>query len=107
MGGISNKEIRNMIKIRIFGLILALLSAGMVWYNWQELHKHGSYYLKIAAFGPVGVVGGLFLIGFPGFSGVPKTTREKVIVFVVFGLGLLAGLVNTYLMDPGMFGGSR
>jgi hypothetical protein len=37
-------------------------------------------------------------------AGKPNTTKEKVIVFAVFAIGLLAGLVNWFLMDPGFFG---
>jgi hypothetical protein len=58
----------------------------------------------LAAFGPVGVVGGFFLILFPGRSGKPTSTKDKVLVLLVFAIGLIAGIVNVYLMDPGMFG---
>jgi hypothetical protein len=58
----------------------------------------------MAAFAPVGIVGGLFLLFFPSMVGAPKTTREKVIVMAVFVVGLIAGLINWYLMDPGFFG---
>ncbi len=92
------------IKGRLFGLLISLVSAGLTWYNWQQLLKHESFSLKIAAFGPVGVIGGLFLMIFPQFSGVPQGTKERVIVLVVFGIGLIAGLINLYLMDPAMFG---
>jgi hypothetical protein len=37
-------------------------------------------------------------------AGKPNTAKEKMIVFAVFGIGLAAGLVNWYLMDPGFFG---
>ena len=66
--------------------------------------SEGQYSLKLAAFGPVGVVGGLFILLFPGKSGKPETTREKIIAVLVFGVGLVAGLINWYLMDPGFFG---
>jgi hypothetical protein len=36
--------------------------------------------------------------------GKPDTTKEKVIVLVVFAVGIVAGLINWYLMDPGFFG---
>ena len=92
------------LKTRLLGLALVLLFAGLTYYNWNQLHREGSYSLKMAAFGPVGVVGGLFLLLFPGKGGKPETTRDKVIVLLVFGVGLLAGLLNWYLMDPGFFG---
>ena len=92
------------LKTRLLGLALILLFAGLTYYNWNQLYREGSYSLKMAAFGPVGVVGGLFLLLFPGMGGKPETTRDKVIVLLVFGVGLLAGLLNWYLMDPSFFG---
>jgi hypothetical protein len=58
----------------------------------------------MAAFSPLVGVGGVFLLFFPSMFGKPNTTKEKVIVFVVFAIGIVAGLVNWYLMDPGFFG---
>jgi len=49
-------------------------------------------------------VGGIFLLFFPSFGGKPTTTKHKIVVLVVFLVGLAAGLVNWYLMDPGFFG---
>jgi hypothetical protein len=63
-------------KTRLFAIII-LTSAGLIYYNWQQLESEGSYYLKIAAFGPFGVVGGLFLLLFPGKGGRPETMMEK------------------------------
>ena len=92
------------LKIRLFALALILLFAGMTYYNWHQLHSEGKYSLKLAAFGPVGVVGGLFLLVFPSKVGKPQTTADKLIVLVVFVVGFAAGLVNWYLMDPAFFG---
>jgi hypothetical protein len=93
------------LKARLFALVIIAVSAGLMYYNWQQLHTEGSYSLKLAAFGPVGVVGGLFLLLFPGKGGKPETARDKVVALLVFGVGLAAGLYNWYLMDPGFFGG--
>jgi NhaP-type Na+/H+ or K+/H+ antiporter len=92
------------LKARLLGVILIVAFAGMIYYNWHQLGSEGSYSMKLASFGPVGVVGGLFVLLFPGRSGKPETTRDKIIVLLVFGVGLAAGLVNWYLMDPGFFG---
>lgn len=92
------------IKKRILGLVLILLGVGLVYFNWHQLLKDGSYSLKLAAFGPLVGVGGLFLIFFPSMSGRPNTAKEKIIILIVFVIGLAAGLVNWYLMDPGFFG---
>lgn len=35
--------------------------------------------------------------------GKPNTTAEKVTVLLVLAIGLAAGLINWYLMDPGYF----
>jgi hypothetical protein len=68
------------------------------------LTAEGVYSMKLAAFGPVGVVGGLFLLLFPGKFGKPQTTKDKIIALVVLGVGLVVGVYNWYLMDPGYFG---
>jgi hypothetical protein len=91
-------------KARLFGVALIVLSAGLTYLGWHQLHSEGRYSLKLAAFAPVGVVGGLFILLFPTKGGKPETTQDKVIVLVVFGVGVLAGLCNWYLMDPGFFG---
>jgi len=92
------------LKVRLFALVLILLFAGMVYYNWHQLQTVGKYSLKMAAFAPVGIVGGLFLMVFPSKMGKPQTTADKLIVLGVFVVGLVAGGLNWYLMDPGFFG---
>jgi NhaP-type Na+/H+ or K+/H+ antiporter len=92
------------LKMRLLGVVLIVVFAGLIYYNWRQLSSEGSYSLKLATFGPVGVVGGLFVLLFPGKGGKPETTRDKIIVLVIFGVGLAAGLLNWYLMDPGFFG---
>ncbi len=92
------------LKQRIFALVLIVACGAMVYYGWHRLWNEGVYSLKMAAFAPLGVVGGIFLLIFPSMGGKPNTTKEKVIVLVVFVIGLLAGLVNWFLMDPGFFG---
>lgn len=91
-------------KARLLGVALILVFAGLIYYNWQQLASEGRYSLKLAAFGPVGVVGGLFVLLFPAKGGKPETTTDKVVALLVFGAGLAAGLLNWYLMDPGFFG---
>jgi hypothetical protein len=91
-------------KTRLFALVLILISAGLTYLGWHQLISEGRYPLKVAAFTPVGIIGGLFLLAFPAKAGKPQTTRDKIIVMVVFGIGLIAGLLNWYLMDPGFFG---
>jgi hypothetical protein len=92
------------IKARILGLVLIVLGVGLVYFNWHQFLKDGTYSLKMAAFGPLIGVGGLFLIFFPSMGGKPNTTKEKIVILTVFVLGLAAGLINWYLMDPGFFG---
>jgi len=92
------------IKQRLFAVVLILGFAGLTYYNWRQLWQENEYSLKLAAFGPVGVVGGFFLLIFPTMIGKPNTTQEKVIVILVFVVGIIAGLLNWFLMDPGYFG---
>jgi len=92
------------IKQRLFALLLIVLCAAMVYYGWYLVRTEGVYYMKMAAFAPVGIVGGVFLLLFPTMGGKPKTTKQKVIVLAVFAIGIVAGLINWFLMDPGFFG---
>ena len=94
----------NHLKFRLLAVVLILLFGALIYYNWYQLTNEGSYSMKIAAFGPVGVLGGLFMLFFPGKAGKPETAKDKVIVLLVFAVGLLLGLCNWYLMDPGFFG---
>jgi len=91
-------------KVRLVGIVLILIFAALTYINWHQLWSSGTYSMKLAAFGPVGLVGGLFLMVFPSKAGKPTSTGDKILVLLVFALGLLAGLVNWYLMDPGFFG---
>ena len=92
------------IKQRLFAVLLVLGSIGMLYYSWQRLFAEGVYYLKMATFAPLLGVGGIFLFFFPTMGGRPETTKDRVIVLAVFGVGMVAGLINWYLMDPGYFG---
>jgi hypothetical protein len=92
------------LKARLFALGLIAVSVGLVYYNWHQLNTESRYSLKLAAFGPLCIVGGLFLLIFPGKFGKPTTTADKLITLVVFVIGLAAGLLNWFLMDPGFFG---
>ncbi len=92
------------VKARILALVIILVFLGLTIYNWHQLLQEGRYSLKLAAFGPVGIIGGLYILIFPSMAGKPTTTKEKIIVLIVFGIGVVAGLVNWYLMDPGFFG---
>jgi len=94
----------NYFKTRILALALIIISVVLVYYNWQELLKQRQYSTKLAAFAPLVGVGGLFLLAFPSMVGKPETAKEKIIVLIVFVIGLAAGLYNWYLMDPGFFG---
>jgi len=92
------------IKARLLAMALILLSIGLIYLGWYQLQNEGRYSMKLAAFSPVIGVGGFFLLIFPSMAGKPTTTKEKIIVLVVTGIGLFAGLINWYLMDPGFFG---
>ena len=91
-------------KARLLAIALILVSLGLIYYNWRQLWQDGSYSMKLAAFGPVITIGGIFLLISPSRAGKPTTTKEKITVLLVLVVGLLAGLVNWYLMDPGFFG---
>jgi hypothetical protein len=92
------------IKQRLLAVVLILLSVALIYYGWYRLHEEGVYSSKMAAFAPLIGVGGIFLLLFPSMAGKPNTTKEKIIVLVVFAIGIVAGLINWFLMDPGFFG---
>ncbi len=92
------------LKQRLFAVVLIGAFIALTYYNWHQLWEKNEYSLKLAAFGPVGVVGGFFMLFFPTMIGKPNTTQEKVIVILVFVVGLAAGLINWFMMDPGFFG---
>jgi hypothetical protein len=89
-----------MLKIRLFAVALILVGAGMIYYGWRQSLQEGIYYPKVATFSPVMVIGGIFLLIFPSLGGAPKNNKERLIVLAVFAVGLVAGLINWYLMDP-------
>jgi hypothetical protein len=92
------------LKARLFALVIILVFAGLMYYNWQQLIRESTYSIRFAALGPLGVIGGFFLLVFPEKGGKPETTKDKVIALLLFGVGLAAGLYNWFLMDPGFFG---
>ncbi len=92
-----------MIKQRLFGFLITLISIGILYKTHYDAVHSGEYYLKAAGFAPLGIGGGIFLVFFPQFWGKPETTREKAIVLTVFAVGILLGLYNRYLIDPRMF----
>lgn len=92
-----------MIKQRIFGLILALAAAAILLQTRFEAERDGRYFLKAAAFAPLGIVAGIFLVFFPRYFGKPETARDKAVVMTVFAVGVLLGLYNWYSIDPSVF----
>jgi len=91
------------LKARLFAIVLIAVFVGLTYLGWHQLTTEGRYSLKLAAFAPVGIVGGLFMLIFPAKAGKPVTTGDKLMVLIVFAIGLVAGLCNWYLMDPGFF----
>jgi CDP-diglyceride synthetase len=89
--------------MRLFGLLMIAVCAALIYYEWHRVSQEGRYSIKTVTFGPLGIVGGLFILLFPSLAGKPETGRQKLIVLLVFAVGVLAGLVNWYLIDPGFF----
>lgn len=92
------------LKARILAVVLIVISIGLIYVNWHQLLQEGRYSMKLAAFGPLVGIGGVFLLFFPSLGGKPTTGKEKIIALTVFVIGLVAGLINWYLMDPAFFG---
>ena len=92
------------LRARILALVLIVVSIAIIYINWRQLLREGTYSLKMAAFGPLVGIGGIYLLLFPSQAGKPTTAKEKIAVLIVFTIGVVAGLINWYLMDPGFFG---
>ena len=91
------------LKQRLFALIIAFLGAALLYHSHYDVRHSGSYNLKETAFAPFLIVAGIFLLVFPQYFGKPETNCEKAVVLGVFGIGMLLGLYNWYLIDPTMF----
>lgn len=91
-------------KVRLFALVIILVSALLVYFNWQQMLLDTTYSIQTATFGPMCVVGGIFLLLFPTNVGKPETPMQKIFAVLMVIVGLAAGLINWYLMDPGFFG---
>ena len=91
------------LKARVLALVLILVSVAIIYINWRQLQQEQIYSIKMAAFGPLIGIGGIFLLLFPAKAGKPNTTADKIVVLLVLVIGLVAGLINWYLMDPGFF----
>jgi hypothetical protein len=92
-----------MIKQRIFALILALAATAIFLQTRFEAQRDGRYFLKAAAFAPLGIVTGIFLVFFPKYFSKQETVREKAVVMTIFAVGILLGLYNWYSIDPSIF----
>jgi hypothetical protein len=93
----------NHIKSRLLSSVMVVLSVALIYHNWHQLLFTHKYSMKLAAFAPLWGVGGLFLLAFPTMASKPNTGKEKFMVAIVFVIGLIVGLLNWYLMDPGFF----
>lgn len=91
-------------KARLFGLATIAMAIAMQWYNLYELREKGQYHFKAAAFAPLLFIGGLYSVLFPSLAGKPETAKQKFLLILVFIVGLAAGAVDVYWMDPGFFG---
>lgn len=91
------------LKARLLGLAIIGVFVALLYIQWRELKEEGRYSVKIAGLAPLGVLGGLFVLLFPSKAGKPETAADKLLVLMVFILGMAAGALNLYLMDPGFF----
>ncbi len=101
-------------KDRLFGLLLFIVSAGILLLNWYTNLKSGYYYVKMSFMSPLGLLFGLGLLIFGGMKREPSNgskpkpslTRALVAILVIFGglgLGAALGIVNVYLLEHNTF----
>ena len=89
--------------IRLFGLGAGLFAAGLIYYNWQQLLRDGTYSFRIAGIAPIFVLLGLYIMIFPTKIGRPETALDKFMAILLVVIGAAAGAYNWYMMDPGSF----
>lgn len=65
------------LKMRFFALVLILVSAGLIYYNWHQLLQEHPYSMKLAAFAPLCMIGGLYLLIFPSKGGKAHNCEGK------------------------------
>ena len=90
-------------KMRLLGLVVIVMSAVLIFTNWQQLIREGTYSFRIAGLAPIGVVMGLFVLLVPSKAGRPQTALEKFVALLVLAIGAAAGAYNWYMMDPASF----
>ena len=92
------------VQVRIILLATILVLVGLVYYDWHRaLHTH-QYSPKLAVLGPLAITMALYVLILPTRLGTPTSANERKAVLAVFAVGTLAGLVNLYFRDPGLFG---
>jgi len=64
-------------KARIFAVGLILVSIGLIYFNWHQLLQEGRYSMKLAAFGPVVGIGGIYLLIFPSREESPPLPGKR------------------------------
>jgi len=94
----------NHLKARIFALLLISCLRGFDLLQLASTAAAGKLFIQVGRVRTIGVVGGFFLLMFPGRGGKPLPQKSGCWCCLVFVIGLIAGLINVYLMDPGMFG---
>lgn len=92
------------VRIRMFLLGVILCLAGLVYYEWQRALETFHYSPKMAVLGPFAITIALYLLILPTRLGKPNSAGEMKSIIAVIALGVMAGLVNLYLIDPSMFG---
>ncbi len=73
----------NHLRTRLLALFIIIVFTGLTYFGWRQLMTEGKYSLKLAAFGPVGIVGGA--------SPTPKTSSTITLPAVVWGLPAFVG----------------
>ncbi len=96
-------------KERLGGVFIALVGAGLLWRNWSTALNWGYIFLGSSFFGPCVLVMGLALLIIPSYKTERQHKGEDISQLqglalltprwkVVMVLGIMAGLLNVYLL---------
>jgi hypothetical protein len=91
-------------RARLFGLLMIAFGLAGWWYNWHLASTEGLFYVKLCIFGPLGLFGGLLMLGRPEWAGPLRSdssSTHKTALLSVIGLMIVASGIDMSLLKRG------